>query len=105
MTLLALLTVGLVLAFVPVIRRGPLRHRAPRAAGFSSLQVWLTLLIGAVGFGGMFAMYSYIAPTVTDVTGCVAPRCRCSCWPSASAAILGTMLGGVAPTGRCCARS
>lgn len=32
-------------------------------------QVWLTLLVGAVGFGGMFAMYSYIAPTVTEVTG------------------------------------
>jgi DHA1 family inner membrane transport protein len=31
--------------------------------------VWLTLLAGAVGFGGMFAVYSYIAPTVTDVGG------------------------------------
>ena len=31
--------------------------------------MWLTLGVGAVGFGGMFAMYSYIAPTVTDVTG------------------------------------
>ena len=30
-------------------------------------QVLLTLLVGAVGFGGMFAMYSYIAPTVTEV--------------------------------------
>jgi DHA1 family inner membrane transport protein len=31
--------------------------------------VWLTLLAGAVGFGGMFAVYSYIAPVVTDVAG------------------------------------
>ncbi len=29
----------------------------------------LTLLAGAIGFGGMFAMYTYIAPTVTDVAG------------------------------------
>ena len=36
---------------------------------FSSLQVWLTLLAGAIGFGGMFAVYSYIAPTLTDVGG------------------------------------
>ncbi len=32
-------------------------------------QFWLTLLAGAIGFGGMFAVYSYIAPVVTDVAG------------------------------------
>ncbi|EWT03450.1 arabinose ABC transporter permease [Intrasporangium oryzae NRRL B-24470] len=32
-------------------------------------QVWLALLIGTVGFGGMFAMYSYITPTMTDLAG------------------------------------
>jgi DHA1 family inner membrane transport protein len=32
-------------------------------------QVWLTLLIGAVGFGGFFAIYSYVAPTLTEVAG------------------------------------
>lgn len=31
--------------------------------------VWLTLLVGAVGFGGFFAVYSYIAPTLTEVAG------------------------------------
>ncbi|NOJ61274.1 MFS transporter [Arthrobacter sp. 260] len=33
------------------------------------LQVWMTLLIGIVGFGGFFAVYSYISPTMTEVTG------------------------------------
>ena len=33
------------------------------------LQVWLALLIGVVGFGGMFAMYSYITPTMTELAG------------------------------------
>jgi len=32
-------------------------------------QVWLTLLVGATGFGGFFAVYSYIAPTLTEVSG------------------------------------
>ena len=32
-------------------------------------QVWLTLAIGAIGFGGFFAVYSYISPLVTDVSG------------------------------------
>ena len=35
---------------------------------FGRLQVWLTLLIGAVGFGGFFAVYTYVAPVVTEVT-------------------------------------
>jgi DHA1 family inner membrane transport protein len=33
------------------------------------LQVWLALLIGTVGFGGMFAMYSFITPTMTELAG------------------------------------
>jgi DHA1 family inner membrane transport protein len=35
-------------------------------------QVWLTLGIGAIGFGGMFAVYTYLADTLVKVTG-VAP--------------------------------
>jgi DHA1 family inner membrane transport protein len=32
-------------------------------------QVWLTLGIGAVGFGGLFSVFSYIKPLLTEVTG------------------------------------
>ncbi len=32
-------------------------------------QVWLTLGIGAIGFGGMFAVFSYVKPTLTEVSG------------------------------------
>ena len=31
-------------------------------------QVWLTLSIGAIGFGGLFAVYTYLASTILDVT-------------------------------------
>lgn len=31
--------------------------------------LWIGVVAGAVGFGGMFAVYSYVAPTVTKVTG------------------------------------
>ncbi|MDS7596584.1 MFS transporter [Agrobacterium tumefaciens] len=34
---------------------------------FRRVQVWLTLAIASVGFGGMFAVFSYIAKTTTDV--------------------------------------
>ncbi len=32
-------------------------------------QVWLTLGIGAIGFGGLFSVVSYIAPTLIEVAG------------------------------------
>ena len=37
-------------------------------------QVWFTLAVGMVGFGGMFATYSYIAPTVTTLAGLGTPE-------------------------------
>lgn len=43
----------------PLRELGALRRR----------QVWLTLGIGAIGFGGMFAVYTYLASTLMEVTG------------------------------------
>ena len=66
---LALVTVALVAAFVPA-RPGNLEATGRgELAALRKPQVWLTLLAGAIGFGGMFAVFSYIAPTVTDVGG------------------------------------
>ncbi|MEV0742432.1 MFS transporter [Streptomyces sp. NPDC050549] len=36
---------------------------------FHSLQVWLTLTATALGYGGMFGAFSYLAYTFTEVTG------------------------------------
>ncbi|WP_435743508.1 MFS transporter [Nocardioides sp. SYSU DS0663] len=67
---LAALTMALVLAFVPSVP-GDKETTGRREARdfFRRRQVWLTMAAGAVGFGGMFAVYSYIATTVTDVGG------------------------------------
>tara|TARA_R110000868_G_scaffold411574_1_gene705486 strand:- start:34684 stop:35610 length:927 start_codon:yes stop_codon:yes gene_type:complete len=37
-------------------------------SAFGSMQVWLTLATAAIGFGCMFAVYSYISSTLTEVT-------------------------------------
>lgn len=49
---------------------------APQGAGvgaelraFRRPQVWFALVTGMVGFGGMFAVYSYISPITTEVAG------------------------------------
>ena len=36
---------------------------------FTRPQVWLALLIGSLGFGGFFAVYTYVSPLATNVTG------------------------------------
>ncbi len=65
---LAVLTVLLTIAFVPSIPGDPEARGRRELTAFSKPQVWLTLAIGAIGFGGMFALMTYIAKTVT-VTG------------------------------------
>ncbi len=66
---IGLVTVALIGASVPRISADRTRTARSELGALTRLQVWLTLGAGAVGFGGMFAMYSYIAPTVTGVTG------------------------------------
>lgn len=55
--------------FIPAIPQD--RHASPAAelAGLKRLQVWLTLATASIGFGGMFAVYSYITPTLTQTSG------------------------------------
>lgn len=38
-------------------------------SAFSRPAVWFALLTGAIGFGGFFAVYSYVSPLATEVTG------------------------------------
>jgi DHA1 family inner membrane transport protein len=38
-------------------------------AALKSVQVWLTLGVGAIGFGGVFAVYSYVSPVLTKQAG------------------------------------
>jgi len=73
----AFVLVGAIAALACVlIQRGvpddPAAHGASPLRELSALarpQVWLTLGIAAIGFGGMFAVFSYIKPLLTEVTG------------------------------------
>jgi DHA1 family inner membrane transport protein len=66
---LAALTMILVVSFVPACPGNPEATGRRELAALGKPQVWLTMLAGAIGFGGMFALFSYIAPAVTEVSG------------------------------------
>jgi DHA1 family inner membrane transport protein len=70
---LALSTAALVALLAPI--DAPDRNASPlrELGALKRKQVWLTLATGAIGFGGMFAVYTYLASTLMDVTG-VSPR-------------------------------
>jgi DHA1 family inner membrane transport protein len=55
--------------FVPAHPGEPGRTLRAELGVFRIGQVWLALAIGAIGFGGFFAVYSYVAPLVTEVAG------------------------------------
>ncbi|WP_193609565.1 MFS transporter [Nocardioides lijunqiniae] len=65
---IAAVTVLMIWAFVPSVPGDAQATGREELASFMrNKQAWLTLLAGAIGFGGLFATYSYIAPIVTDV--------------------------------------
>ncbi|KJL46794.1 Inner membrane transport protein YdhP [Microbacterium hydrocarbonoxydans] len=55
--------------FVPEHAGEPGRTMRAELRVFRIAQVWFALGVGAIGFGGFFAVYSYIAPVVTEVAG------------------------------------
>jgi DHA1 family inner membrane transport protein len=63
------LTLAAVALFVPLQGGDPAATMRRELTIFRRPQVWLALAIGSIGFGGFFAVYSYIAAVVTNVTG------------------------------------
>ena len=68
-TALATLTAAMILRFVPHVAAEPGASPLRELGALRRPQVWLTLGTGAIGFGGMFAVYTYLASTLTNVTG------------------------------------
>jgi DHA1 family inner membrane transport protein len=65
---IAVMAAALVLLFVPHQPGNPDATVRAELAALRRPQVLYAVSAGMVGFGGVFAMYSYIAPVVTDVT-------------------------------------
>lgn len=92
--LIALCTIVLVWRFVPQPRDEARSDPRKELQAFRLPQVWMALGIASIGFAGMFCVFSYLAPTMLEVTG-VSPQ-----WiPFGLAAfgvggILGNIVGG-----------
>lgn len=59
-----------IIVLVPVIKHAAEGISLRKELGaFTSLQVWLSLGVTVLGYGGMFGAFTYIAYTLTEVTG------------------------------------
>ncbi|MCY1538935.1 putative transporter AraJ [compost metagenome] len=66
--MIALLTVAMVAIFLPLDRQQQRSYPMRELRAFNRAQVWLALAISSVGFAGMFCVFSYMAPTLLEVT-------------------------------------
>lgn len=67
-TALAIATMTLVALYAPRDAGDPKASPARELGALAKPQVWLTLLTGAIGFGGLFAVYTYVASTMMEIT-------------------------------------
>ncbi|MFF0530480.1 MFS transporter [Nocardia amikacinitolerans] len=67
--LIGIATVAALTRFVPELTGVKTTDPRTELGALRRSQVLLTLAVGAVGFGGMFAVYTYITTTLTDVAG------------------------------------
>ena len=57
-------------------------------------QVWFALVVGMVGFGGMFAVYTYVVTTLTDVAGLQRALVPLALMVFGGGMVVGNLLGG-----------
>ncbi|MCX2949222.1 MFS transporter [Lentzea sp. NEAU-D7] len=66
---IALVTAGAIAAWVPLVPKAEGASMKGEVRAFGRPTVWFAIFTGMIGFGGMFAVYSYVAPLTTEVAG------------------------------------
>ena len=66
---IGLVTLAAIWVWLPEIGSSHASSPLTELGALKRPQVWLALAVGMVGFGGMFAVYTYVATTMTDVSG------------------------------------
>lgn len=66
---IAVATVVMIARTLPPDPSEPRQDPIRELRDFNRAPVWLTMFVGAIGFAGMFCVFSYLAPTMIHVTG------------------------------------
>ena len=69
LTLGGIITIVMLTFCIPALAANNNATVKSELSGLKRPLLWLTLVTAAIGFGGMFSVYSYITPTLTQVSG------------------------------------
>ena len=93
-SLLAVATAAMTAWRLPVGMGAPRSDALRELRDFNRAPVWLALGIGAIGFAGMFSVFSYLTPTLVNVTGVGEGFIPFALMVFGAGSILGTLGGG-----------
>lgn len=93
-SVIALATVAMTLRVLPRGLHAPRPDALRELRDFNRKPVWLSLGISAIGFAGMFCVFSYLAPALVHVTGVSESFVPLGLVAFGIGSILGSLLGG-----------
>lgn len=91
---LGFVTLGALWRWIPGLAAHPEATVGTELRALRSTQLWIAFAASAIGFGGMFAVYSYVAPLITGVTGLSAATVPIVLALFGLGMTAGTLLGG-----------
>jgi DHA1 family inner membrane transport protein len=91
---IGLLTLAAIAAWLPAVGATHATSPLTELGALKRPQVWLALGVGMVGFGGMFAVYTYVATTLTDVAGLSRALVPVALMVFGAGMVVGNVVGG-----------
>lgn len=91
---IAVTTIAMVALFMPLDRKEVRSSPIGELKAFNRAPIWLAMAIGSIGFAGMFCVFSYVAPTLLEVTGAQPGWIPVTLAVFGAGGILGNMVGG-----------
>nr|WP_271210440.1 MFS transporter [Rhodococcus wratislaviensis] len=92
--IIGIVTLVALARLVPPLAGVHVSNPVAELGALSRVQVWMTLIFATVGFGGSFAVYTYISSTLTDVSGLPHAMVPVALMLFGSGMILGNVVGG-----------
>jgi DHA1 family inner membrane transport protein len=92
--LIGLATVSSIWSWMPNLGTTHVTSPLTELGALKRPQVWMALIVGMVGFGGMFAVYTYVATTLTDVAGVARSLVPLALMVFGVGMVVGNWLGG-----------
>ena len=93
--LIGLLTILFIKMWLPPIRLNTQNSIKDELQFFKTSKAWLIILITAIGFGGLFAWFSYISPLMTHVSGFSTQSVSYIMLIAGAGMVAGNLIGGI----------